>query len=99
VPQSKKLESVLIADLERCASTSVKHRLEEILDSLPESERQALEKTISNMAEKNQNTSLRCRNGFSYKWLAEVLTKHGHTISANQVRHYIGAIYRKRQAK
>lgn len=97
--QSKKLKSVLIADLEAIDPKRQKHRVDEILDSLSDVEREALHKTIMNMVERNQDKSARCRNGFSYKWLADVLTKNGHTVSANQVRWYIYTIYRKKVVK
>jgi ribosomal protein L23 len=99
VQQSNKLKSVLVADLEAVSPQNHKHRVDEILESLSDVEREAVNKTILNMVEKNKDTSTRCRNGYSYKWLADVLTKNGHAVSANQIRHYVGRIYKKRNLK
>jgi hypothetical protein len=69
--------------------------MDAILDSLPPTERDALLSVLSRMRDKNRSVVTRANSNYSYKWLAEVLTKHGHEIKANQVRHYLTNIYPK----
>jgi uncharacterized membrane protein len=98
VPQSKKSQptpNAFVSELDECVKASFKHRMDAILDSLPPTERDALLSVLSRMRDKNRSVVTRANSNYSYKWLAEVLTKHGHEIKANQVRHYLTNIYPK----
>ncbi len=98
MPQSKKSQptpNALVSELDECVKASFKHRMDAILDSLPPTERDALLSVLSRMRDKNRSVVTRANNNYSYKWLAGVLTKHGHEIKANQVRHYLTNIYPK----
>jgi len=54
---------------------------------------------LERMAEKNADKSLRATHTYSYRWLAETLTKHGHPISKNQIRHYMAFVHGQADAK
>lgn len=95
MPQSKKVESSLSDELNESAELSVRHRMYQILDSLGEEERKALEKVLEKMYQKNNDESSRSVPRFSYKWLADTLTKHGYPIKKNQIRHYMVFLYPK----
>lgn len=95
MPQSKEVDSPLGAELRQSLDANGRHRMEQILDSLPETDRDALSKVLKKMHEKNGDKSLRSVPHYSYKWLAETLTKHGHAINKHQVRHYMVNIYAK----
>lgn len=83
----------LLSELQECNEASFKHRMEEVLDLLPPSERASLVAVLARMREKNLNATSRANSTYSYKWLSGVLTKYGHDISANQIRHYLTYIY------
>lgn len=95
MPQSKRVESALSAELNEAADANVRHRMLQIFDSLDEQERVALWKVMAKIAEKNADRSLRTVSQYSYRWLAETLTKHGHPINKNQVRHFMLFVYPK----
>lgn len=98
MPQSKRVESALSAELNQSADANVSHRMHQILNALDEQERAALNRVLEKMRDKNADKSLRSVPHYSYKWLAETLTKHGHPINKNQVRHYMLFIYPKEKA-
>ena len=98
MPQSKKSQpspNALLSELDECVKASFKHRMDAILDSLSPSERDSLLSVLARMRDKNKSVVTRAYSNYSYKWLAEVLTKHGHEIKANQIRHYLTYIYPK----
>lgn len=99
MPQLKKVDSGLSAELNQSLNENVTHRMHQILESLDQQERTALEQVMAKMHEKNLDKSLRSTPQFSYKWLAETLTKHGHPIKKNQVRHFMVYLYPKNRGK
>lgn len=95
MPQPKRIESALTAELNATNDASFRHRMQQILESLDESEREALERVLDRMHAKNLDKTVRTGPLYSYRWLAETLTKHGHPIKKNQVRHYMVFLYAK----
>lgn len=95
MPKSKSGVSALAVELNQSADANLKHRMLQILDSLEVDERTALESVLNRMREKNSVVGSRSIHQYSYQWLADLLTKHGHPISRNQVRHFMVNIYRK----
>ena len=85
MPTSKNEPSSLLVDL------SVNHdecRMCKILEELPASERDALLLVLKKIIEKNTTQLGRSQHFYSYRWLAEVLTKHGFKIDKKDVRKY-----------
>lgn len=99
MPQSKRVESALSAELSGFVHANMRHRMHQILESLESSERALLMQVLERMAEKNADKSLRATHTYSYRWLAETLTKHGHPISKNQIRHYMAYMHGQADAK
>lgn len=90
------VDSSLLGEL-LSADANPPHRLGQILASVSSEEKQALLDVMEKMYKKNRDKSLRASPSTSYRWLAELLTKHGHEITKEQVRHYMVYIYRKQR--
>lgn len=98
MPQSNKSQTTpsgLLDELKACNDATLKHRLDDIIESLPTSEKESLIAVLAKIAAKNSVASTRSKHAYSYNWLAGVLTKHGHQITANQIRHYMVRVYKK----
>jgi hypothetical protein len=78
--------------LSQCDSES---RMLQILDSLSDDERKALEIVFDKMRSKNSDASTRSTRVYSYQWLAKTLTKHGHPVTKYQVRAYLNRTKKK----
>ena len=85
MPTSKKETNGLLFDL---TSATVDCRLCVILKELPVTERDALMAVIAKMKTKNATKHGRALHTYTYRWLADVLTKHGFAIQQKDVRNY-----------
>lgn len=85
------LENELLARIESDA------RMAQILERLSDSERKAVEIVLDKMRQKNADKTTRSTHAYSYKWLADTLTKHGHPVTKNQIRHYLTKMKRVNQ--
>lgn len=85
--QKEKAASALESEL--LARGESEARMVQILEALSDNDRKALETVLEKMRKKNSETSTRSTHMYSYKWLADTLTKHGHPITKDQIRHYM----------
>jgi len=85
--QKEKAPSPLEAEL--TTEWSPEGRMLQILGSLTDAERKALDSVFAKIEAKNSDPSMRSTRIYSYEWLAATLTKHGHPITKHQVRAYM----------
>jgi len=85
VPTLKKETNGLLSELQ---SYNTECRLCLILKELPSSERDALMEVIGKMKTKNATKEGRAKHSYTYRWLSEVLTKHGFEIDLKEIRKY-----------
>lgn len=85
--QKEKAPSPLEAEL--ITERSPEGRMLQILTELTDNERKALDVVFDRIVQKNSDPSMRSTRMYSYQWLAETLTKHGHPITKHQVRAYM----------
>lgn len=79
-------ESSLLHELQ---SVTDECRMCEILRQLPPKEKDALLVVIKKMKEKNATKQGRAKKTYTYRWLAETLTKHGFSVDRRDVRNYM----------
>ena len=88
MPTLKKEKNGLLEDLQ---SFDTGCRMCQILLALPVSERDALMLVIDKMKKKNSTKEGRSSHTYTYKWLAEVLSKHGFAILRKDIaRYFVG---------
>lgn len=86
MPAQKPEPTSLLVEL---SATPKECRMCKILEELSPPERDALLSVLKKMKEKNLTQKGRSQHYYSYRWLAELLTKYGFTIEKNDVRKYL----------
>lgn len=85
----QKEKGVSPLESELLARNQSEGRMIQILEELSETDRKAVETVLERMRKKNADSTTRSTRMYSYQWLAETLTKHGHPVTKNQIRHYM----------